>query len=342
MHLRARTRLAIASSAAIVACAMGEIGARWTEQPRVIGTLTFPASNDAYRLHRPAAGELGYELVPNVAFGHVRINSLGMRDVERPAAKPAGVFRVLVLGDSITLGAGMPLDDTYPKVMERALDRERPGVEVWNGGVIGYNARQEAAWFERHGVELSPDLVVIGFCLNDFGAPERQTLEGDHWRIDFVAPALVPLALGDGPFARALAQHSALVRRVLETVHDHRASEGRADPVLDRLDQANASAYREIRDREARAGGRVAIAVLPYLGTAPSDVALAGDRIVSIARDLAVPLVDLRAGPAATPIESLRIHPDDPWHPGPDGHRWIGEAIARFLREQHLVPGTAP
>lgn len=327
--------LALGVSIAL-AFALAEGLARLAERPRVIGTMTFPSSNDAYRLHRPAPAPLGYELVPGVTFGDVHINAHGVRDLERPLAKPIGAFRVLVLGDSVTLGAGLPLESTYPKVMERALDGRRPGtmsaIEVWNAGVIGYNAAQEAAWFERHGAALAPDLVVIGFCLNDFGASETQRLEGDHWRVDFVAPELVPLALGGGAAERALATRSALARRLLRALpHDPGA------PLLDRLDQANGAAYAAIAARARASGARLAVVVLPYLDAAPPDLERAGDRMVGIARELGVPVLDLRRVFGDPPPLTLRIHPDDPWHPGAAGHRLVGEATAAFLDEQRLI-----
>jgi len=320
-----------------VAGGLGEGLARLAERPRVIGTMTFPSSNDAYRLHRPAPAPLGYELVPGVTFGDVHINAFGVRDVERPAAKPPGTFRLLVLGDSLTLGAGLPLDATYSKVLERALRAEGRGggaspIEVWNAGVIGYNAAQEATWFERHGAALEPDLVVIGFCLNDFGASEEQRLEGDHWRIDFVAPELVPLPFGGGPLERTLASRSALARRVLRVLpHDPEV------PILDRLDRANGAAYAAIAARARAGGARLAIVILPYLDSSPPELALAGDRMVGIARDLGVPLLDLRRAFGDPPPPALRIHPEDPWHPGTEGHRLIGEAIATFLVDHHLI-----
>src|SRR5262245_36014013 len=45
----------------------------------------------------------------------VRINSTGQRDREFPLAKPAGTYRVVVLGDSFTFGHGVAADETYVK-----------------------------------------------------------------------------------------------------------------------------------------------------------------------------------------------------------------------------------
>src|SRR5262245_1945927 len=54
-----------------------------------------------------------------------RINALGLKDREYPAEKPAGTFRVLVLGDSYTEGFGLTIPQTMPKQLEAMLARDR-------------------------------------------------------------------------------------------------------------------------------------------------------------------------------------------------------------------------
>lgn len=95
----------------------------------------------------------------------IRINSLGMRDREREVAKPAGVFRIAVLGDSYTEAKQVELDETFSSVIERRLaecptrgDRE---IEVLNFGVAGYGTTQELLMFESRASRFDPDLVVL-------------------------------------------------------------------------------------------------------------------------------------------------------------------------------------
>ena len=45
--------------------------------------------------------------------------------------------RIVVLGDSLTAGLGIPKDDAYPAVIQRRLDKERLNFEVVNAGVSG-------------------------------------------------------------------------------------------------------------------------------------------------------------------------------------------------------------
>ena len=66
----------------------------------------------------------------------VRINQRKLRDAEYPYERPAGVQRVVMLGDSVTFGWGVPAEATVSKRLERALRAAGRGVEVINTGVI--------------------------------------------------------------------------------------------------------------------------------------------------------------------------------------------------------------
>src|SRR5262249_13886526 len=63
-------------------------------------------------------------------------NSLGLRDREFPFGKPPGTFRILVLGDSYPEGVQVPVEQTFPKQLERMLATREPGrpFEVINAG----------------------------------------------------------------------------------------------------------------------------------------------------------------------------------------------------------------
>jgi len=95
-------------------------------------------------------------------------NSLGYRDVERELSKPAGVRRVVSLGDSFAWGVGIEYDDTYARRVERALSR-RPG-ERWEVVQLarpGMGTVEQAEQLAEEGFSYGPDVVVLGFVLND-------------------------------------------------------------------------------------------------------------------------------------------------------------------------------
>src|SRR5579864_984245 len=130
----------------------------------------------AVQLKRPVPNpKLSFAHQPN---GHaflmgvdVQINSQGLRDYEYSLAKPAGVYRIMLLGDSTTFGWGVPLRDTTAKILERNLNTQHiPGydhVEVLNAGVGNYDTVQEVTYYETRGRTFHPDLVVLVYFIND-------------------------------------------------------------------------------------------------------------------------------------------------------------------------------
>ncbi|KUG28852.1 hypothetical protein ASZ90_001267 [hydrocarbon metagenome] len=107
---------------------------------------------------------LGWSLVPGAravskSTGQAieyAINSGGFRDREFPREKPAGVFRILVLGDSHAFGFGVPLGTHFTKLLEGYFTN----VEVMNLGVSGYGVDQELLFLRDTGFAYHPDLVV--------------------------------------------------------------------------------------------------------------------------------------------------------------------------------------
>ena len=76
--------------------------------------------------------------------------------------------RVVSLGDSFAWGVGIEHDDTYARRVERALDR-RPG-ERWEVVQLarpGMGTVEQAEQLAEEGFAYEPDVVVLGFVLND-------------------------------------------------------------------------------------------------------------------------------------------------------------------------------
>lgn len=97
----------------------------------------------------------------------VMMNSLNMRDYEiHPKEK--NEFRILCLGDSFTFGLGVDIEDAYPKVLERILNKGRGKFYVLNGGGSSFVGGCYDFLIKK-GLELKPDLVIVQiFIGNDF------------------------------------------------------------------------------------------------------------------------------------------------------------------------------
>jgi hypothetical protein len=119
---------------------------------------------DPYTGFKLKPGGVGYFQmgIPAIA------NSHGHRDVEVPLKKPPGVFRILVLGDSFTVGANVRQEEAYPKVLEKRLKSVYgPRIQVVNSGVGGWEPFQYAQYFEHYGHQFEPDLILVGFFVGN-------------------------------------------------------------------------------------------------------------------------------------------------------------------------------
>jgi len=104
-------------------------------------------------------------------FGvQVSINSYGLREDEINVPKPPHTFRLLAVGDSITFGYGVPVEETYVKVLEKRMNENAPAnirYEVLNGGTIGGSLGDYYHLLNQKAALLKPDLVLVGLALND-------------------------------------------------------------------------------------------------------------------------------------------------------------------------------
>jgi lysophospholipase L1-like esterase len=84
-----------------------------------------------------------------------------------------GTFRIVVVGDSITMGHRVREEDAYPARLERALDAAVPGADfqVLNLGLSGSNIVHNLRRLERVGLAYHPALIVYGFTVNDIEGP---------------------------------------------------------------------------------------------------------------------------------------------------------------------------
>ncbi len=99
----------------------------------------------------------------------LQYNSRGIRGPERDRAKPEGVRRVVVLGDSFIEGYSVPREQRVSEVLEGLLSKRDPAHrwEVIALGTAGYSTDQELLWLRSEGLAYRPDVVVDMFYMND-------------------------------------------------------------------------------------------------------------------------------------------------------------------------------
>jgi len=128
-------------------------------------------SDTGYRLQKGVSGIIK-NAEPSGLDVEFSTNSYGFRSREL-GKKEKNDFRILILGDSITLGDYLPQDQTYSAFVERdLLSSKAPGLsgknfQVINGGVGGIGLEEEFAILMESGLLAEPDIVLIGLYLND-------------------------------------------------------------------------------------------------------------------------------------------------------------------------------
>jgi lysophospholipase L1-like esterase len=133
-------------------------------------------------------------------FTVVSTNAQSFRADYPIGRKPAGTFRIVCLGDSVTFGYRVPpvwpekpkdYDPTwqpFPMLLEKELRSANPNrsIEVFPMAVPGYTSHQGLAWLKRDIDYLQPDVVIASFGWNDVSisdAPDRQTIDTRWWPV---------------------------------------------------------------------------------------------------------------------------------------------------------------
>lgn len=161
----------------------------------------------------------------------IEINHFGMRSAPITREKPAGTFRILMLGDSTLYGgAYIDQDAIFANRLDALLEAEGRAVEVLNMGVNGWGPYHQAAWLERFGT-FDADLVIFIVPYGDIFRPltglttkpyltERPALalvEVAHhlmWRARQAAVGKPPEALREKQGAQGLVKYSNMARAV--------------------------------------------------------------------------------------------------------------------------------
>jgi len=168
--------LGLAAAACLVALLLGELGLRLTGFEYSSFFYPDPVLGWIQR-----AGAQGTQTQEGSAT--IRINRYGFRDKEWTVEKPAGHFRVAVLGDSYTAALQVPEEQRFTGILETglrncgALAGRRP--EVLNFGVGRYGTAQELLCLRNRVWQFDPDMVVLAFfASNDLVDNSRELENG--------------------------------------------------------------------------------------------------------------------------------------------------------------------
>jgi lysophospholipase L1-like esterase len=118
---------------------------------------------------------------PNIAR-----NSLGFKDYEWQIEKPQNVYRIIALGDSMTEGAFVSTNETWPKQLEKKLNELTLlyKFEVFNMGGCEFDigAPEELEAFKNIGLKYNPNMIILQYYNNDWRSPEMKAKAKKLWK----------------------------------------------------------------------------------------------------------------------------------------------------------------
>lgn len=148
----------------------------------IAGMIIFEISLRLLKISHPyfdrADFHIGYSLRPGAAGwwtsegkAYFKINSAGIHDDEHSTVKPPNTFRIVALGDSMTEGRQVKIEETFSSVIERVLKKcpalEGKDIETINFGVAGYGTAQQLLTLRHRAWEYEPNVVLLTYFAND-------------------------------------------------------------------------------------------------------------------------------------------------------------------------------
>jgi len=271
------------------------------------------------KLQRSDDPKLGFEF----AAGDPLLNAKGTRGPDFETIKPAGTFRIAALGDSVTFGLGVASEEIWTARLEALLRAGGARREVLNFGVNGYGTAEELHLYRKKVEALAPDLVLVGYVLNDPFPPEMMMKAASDrarsiLRVDAIAPWSQLTAM-------ALVERERLLPKLRPWApYDNVYADGEAW-------ERQAKALRDFAD-VPRGGPPVAFVIFPLLVDASRhDFRFHLDKVRQALTTAGLPFLDLSDVYARAPIESLKQQPIDETHPNAEGHRLAAESLAVWL-----------
>src|SRR5262249_30648694 len=121
---------------------------------------------------------------------YIKINQQGLRDREHELVKPAGTYRIAILGDSYAEAMQVELERAFWSLLPSRLKRcgfaGGRRIETVNFGVSGYGTADELLTLRERAWRYQPDMVLLAFFPGNDVRNNSRALEGTRSRAYFV------------------------------------------------------------------------------------------------------------------------------------------------------------
>jgi hypothetical protein len=291
-------------------------------------------------IYMPFSGaqEIPYIHKPNLSNARARglaiINTDGMGLRSKTSGEGCGPhldheYRIAVVGDSVTFGEGVAhTEDTFPQVLEEALNREQRGVRVrvFNFGTSAYSVSVMTATLQHRMLEVEPDLVLMAIVPADFNLSRTPSVDAWGYLSDNKLSGFLP---GDSRL-RPLLRKIHLLYLLRDIIYPRLNHSRSAEEILDAGEMPESYAHvKEFKDIAVQHKLAYSIVLLPSGNSSfrnvPAQLQLEGISYVDFSL--------LRDQFTQDQFQASRFDV----HPSAMVHHQIGQSLAAYILEHEFI-----
>lgn len=250
---------------------------------------------------------------------------MGHRDKDFIVERPSDVFRIALLGDSVTYGYGVERKNNFASLLESSLNSEGgtgQKYEVYNFGVSGYGTEAELELYKTKVKDYKPDLVLLIYVLNDPIPPELG--------VQFVVAGW-----------RKEAQFGAWLYLKWKAATDSLRPERNYNRIY-ASEEAWSAVQRDLSEMARLAtknNSQFAVAIFPLLlDFNDYPMGKYHQMVADTLKKDDVIYTDLLDSFKPYDFMSVRVAESDSTHPNALGHKIAADALEKFIRQEELIP----
>jgi hypothetical protein len=255
--------------------------------------------------------------------------------------KPAGTFRIAVVGDSFTFAPFMQFTDTFSYKLQQMLkvSGSPRNVEVINYGVPAYSTSHEIDT-TKQAITEGADLIILQITLND---PEIKA-HRPSGLTENMTDRFGPLKLKG--ITKTLARHWKTLGFVLTRFHNTKTHQAYTDYFTSLfMEEKTWQPFTESMGRLVGLANEsktpIVAVVFPLFGM-PMDEKYPfypiHTKVKDLMTSLSVPNLDVSNIYEGIPLEHLQVIPGVDRHPNEIAHRMAAEHIYLWLEGQKMIP----
>jgi hypothetical protein len=258
--------------------------------------------------------------------GEVRTNAFGFRERQFDPAKPAGVYRIAVVGDSFTFGNGVRQQDRYSDLLQGKLPEH---FEVLNFGAAGANTPEHRTRVEWLLDKVHPDFILLQWYVNDVedddssGRPRFRPLMPVRGLHDWLSNRSALYTVANMQWAETQV-HLGMTTSYIDYLAHRLGDPNSRDSVLDR------DLLRDLVSKSQRAHVPIGIVLFPDTAGALDDRYPFGylhDRVHQVCAERGITCLDLRDKFAHVKNKQTLWANRLDHHPGVEANRIAAEQI---------------